>query len=112
MPREIEEALAAWRDAQRRLDNAMDGVREALKTEVDRQRGLFDRLSAEHMMERIDALHDAEARRKAAVPSSDSFHEAALDEMAIAAEIWDSARLSDEDTPAASPQKKDEAISS
>lgn len=112
MPREIEEALAAWRDAQRPLENAMDGDREALEAEVERERTRFHRLSAEHMMERIDALHDAEARRKAAIPSSEPFHAAARDEMEIAAEIWDSARLSDQGTPAASPQKEHEAISS
>ena len=99
MPREIEEALAAWRDAQRRLDNALDGDREALESEVERERTRFHRLSAEHMMEQIDALHDAETRRRAATPSTASFHEAARDEKAIAAEIWDQARLSDEETP-------------
>ena len=112
MPREIEEALASWRDAQRRLDNAMDGDREALEAEVERGRTEFHRLSAEHMMKQIDALHDAEARRKAASPSSDPFHEAAREEMEIAAEIWNSARVSDEEIPAASPQKKDEPSSS
>ena len=46
MPGEIEEALAAWRDAQRRLDNAMDGYREALETEVERERTRLHQLSA------------------------------------------------------------------
>ena len=100
MRTEIEDALAAWRDAARRLDNAVDGDREALSAEVERHRDHFHRLSARHMMDRIDALHDAEARRMAAVPSTDPFHEAARDEKAIAAEIWESARMSDEETPA------------
>jgi len=77
MRNEIEEALAAWREAARRVDSAVDGDRDALSAEVERHRENFHRLSASHVMERIDALHEAEARRAAAVPSTDPFHEAA-----------------------------------
>ncbi|HUR16063.1 MAG TPA: hypothetical protein VMZ33_02150 [Candidatus Limnocylindrales bacterium] len=105
MVRKVEEALAAWRDAQRRLDNAVDGDRDALQTEVERLRTLFHQLSAEHMMDRIDALHEAEDRRQTATPSTEPFHTAARDEMHIAAEIWESARFSDEDTRSAKPRE-------
>jgi class 3 adenylate cyclase len=96
---DIEAALTAWREAERRLGEGPDGDREALEHEVERHRGEFQRLSAEHMMAMIDRLKEAEQRRKTAVPSTEPFHEAAQDERAIAAEIWDSARQSDEDTP-------------
>ncbi|HUR16539.1 MAG TPA: hypothetical protein VMZ33_04595, partial [Candidatus Limnocylindrales bacterium] len=99
MPKKIEEALAAWRDAERRLQNAVDGDRAALVGEVERSRSVFQQLSADHMMERMDALKKAEHRRKTAEPSTPSFHQAAKDEMVIATDIWDSARQSDEDTP-------------
>jgi hypothetical protein len=97
--KEIEDALAAWREAERRLINATDGDRETLEAEVERHRSQFQRLSAEHMMERLDALHEAESRRSSAVPSTPPFHEAARDEKTIAAEIWETARASDEDAP-------------
>lgn len=101
----IEEALAAWRDAQRRLDNAVGGDREPLQAEVERPRTLFHQLSADHMMGRINALQEAENRRIAATPSTPPFRQAARDEKAIAAEIWDAARMSDEDTPRKHPQE-------
>lgn len=75
--------------------------RHRLDLEVERARDSFQRLAAEYMMERIDALHEAEGRRKQSVPSTPDFHQAARDEMATAAEIWDSARISDEETPKA-----------
>jgi hypothetical protein len=99
MRTQIEEALAAWRDAERRLQNATDGDREALEAEVDRHRLAFRELSADHMMERIDALHNAEERRHAETPSTDEYHEVAREEKAIAAEIFDAAVQNDEDTP-------------
>ncbi|HUP83297.1 MAG TPA: hypothetical protein VM284_03805 [Candidatus Limnocylindria bacterium] len=99
MPKKIEEALAAWREAERRFQSATDGDREALQAAVVRHRDDFQRLSAAHMANRIDALHEAENRRRLATPSTPPFHAAAKDEKAIAAEIWDSARMSDEDTP-------------
>ncbi|MEA2678041.1 MAG: hypothetical protein QOJ81_2182 [Chloroflexota bacterium] len=99
MRTEIENALAAWRDAERRLQNATDGDRAALEAEVVRHRTAFHHLSADHMMERIDALHDAEERRHAETPSTDKYHEVAREEKAIAAEIFDAAVQNDEDTP-------------
>lgn len=104
----IEKALAAWRAAERSVDNATNGDREALQAEVGRHRDEFHRLSAAHMEERIDALHEAETRRRMAIPSTPPFHEAAQDEKAIAAEIWDSARQSNEDTPQIHPDAQAE----
>jgi hypothetical protein len=94
----IEAALAGWRAAERKLASA-NGDTDAVQAEIDRCRGVFQRLSAEHMIERLDALQDAEQRRATATPSTHPFHQAAQDEKAIAAEIWESARESDEDTP-------------
>ena len=99
MRKRIEQALAAWRDADRRLQNAVDGESGALEAEVERHRNEFQQLSAEHMIDRIDALREAESRRSEATPSTPPFHVAAREEKAIAAEIWNSARQSDEDTP-------------
>ena len=95
----IEAALAAWRDAERREAQAVDGEREALSHDVARYRSEFQRLSADHMVDRIDALKDAEDRRSHATPSTLPFHIAARDTQEIASEIWEAARESDEDTP-------------
>lgn len=95
----IEGALASWRDAERRLANADDGDRAAIAREVRRYRTAFHRLSADHMVEQIDKLKEAEARRLHATPSTLPFHEAARDTQEIASEIWEAARESDEDTP-------------
>ena len=95
----IEASLAAWRDAERRLAGATNGDAEALKGEVALSRGVYQKLSAEHMLEWIDKLHEAEGRRSHSMPSTVPFHEAARDTQLIAAEIWESARASDEDTP-------------
>ncbi|HYI21285.1 MAG TPA: hypothetical protein VEX62_01485 [Candidatus Limnocylindrales bacterium] len=105
--RRIEEALAAWRDAQRRLDVSTDGELDALKAEVEEHRQRFQHLSAEYMMERIDALKETEARRKSATPSTPPYHEAARQEMEIASEIWGMARVSDEDVPGARTDEPD-----
>ncbi len=94
----IENALAAWRDAERKLVGA-NGDTDAVNAEIERHRTTFQQLSAEHMVERIDALKDAEDRRASTTPSTFPFHQAAEDEKAIAAEIWEIARESDEDTP-------------
>jgi hypothetical protein len=51
------------------------------------------------MAEQIDRLKAAEQRRSASVPSTKPLHEAARAEREIAAEIWDEARMSDEETP-------------
>jgi hypothetical protein len=78
---------------------ATDGDRDAIQAEVERHRSDFQRLSADHMMERLDALKDAEDRRRNATPSTPPFHQAARDELEIASDIWEGARQSDRDTP-------------
>jgi L-lactate utilization protein LutC len=95
----IEAALASWRDAERRQAQVVDGDRERLTAEVECYRAEFQRLSAEHMVEWIAKLQEAEGRRSHSTPSTPPFHEAARDAQAIAAEIWETARESDEDTP-------------
>jgi hypothetical protein len=95
----IEAALNAWRGAERLQAAATDGEREALTREVEVHRTEFQRLSAEHMVEWISKLQEAEGRRSRAIPSTLPFHEAARDTEEIAAEIWEAARESDEDTP-------------
>lgn len=94
----IEAALAGWREAERKLAGA-NGDTPAVRAEIERHRSVFRHLSAEHMVERIDALKAAEGRRLSATPSTQPFHQAAQDEKAIASEIWENARESDEDTP-------------
>lgn len=96
---EVEEALALWRDAVRSRDAASETERLMLDAEVARLRAEFQQISAEYMMNRIDALRDAETRRASAVPSTEPFHQAARDEAAIAAEIWDSALINDREVP-------------
>ena len=95
----IERALAAWRDAERRLALAVDGDRVRLAEEVATHRSAFQQLSADHMVERIDSLREAESRRAHATPSTWPFHQAARDTQEIASDIWEAARESDEDTP-------------
>ncbi len=95
----IEVTLAAWRDAERRLQRAPDGDSEALSREVRRYRDTYQRLSAELMATWIDKLHEAEGRRAHSTPSTPPFHEAARDTQEIASEIWEAARSNDEDTP-------------
>ncbi len=100
MRQEIEEALALWREAERRRDNATDGNRAELDAEIAQHRERFQQLTGQYMIERIDAFKEAEARRSTSVPSSEPFHEAARDEIEIASEIWDSAQAINNDTPA------------
>lgn len=95
----VETALTEWRAAERLRANAVGGDRTALTREVEQHRDEFQRLSAAHMVEWIDKLQEAENRRAHATPSTPPFHEAARDAEAIAAEIWDTVRSSDEDTP-------------
>lgn len=95
----VEAALAAWRDAERRLSRAVDGDIEGLTREVAVLRDEYQRLSTTNMNEHMARLDDAEARRAHATPSTLPFHEAARDTQEIAAEIWEAARASDEDTP-------------
>lgn len=99
---EIEASLAGWRAAERRLSHA-DGDRDAIEAEITRHRSEFQRLSAAHMIDRMDALKDAEDRRSTSTPSTRPFHQAAQDEKVIADEIWESARQSDSDTPQTRP---------
>ncbi len=106
--RRVEEALAAWRDAQRRLDTAKDSERAALRAEVEKYRQRFQEVSAAFMLERIDALREAESRRRTETPSTPAFHAAARDEMEIATDIWGMARVSDENTPATRSDGSDE----
>jgi hypothetical protein len=95
----IEAALSAWRTAERKHATADDGERDSLNRDVERYRSEFQRLSADHMVEWIAKLQEAESRRSHATPSTPSFHEAARDTEEIASEIWEAARRSDEDTP-------------
>jgi hypothetical protein len=95
----IEAALASWRAAERQLAAATNGDTDSLHHEVVRCRDEFQRLSAEHMVEWLGKLHEAEHRRSHATPSTLPFHVAARDTQEIAAEIWEAARSSDEDTP-------------
>ena len=108
MPRReaIEAALASWRDAERRHTSAVDGDAAALSHEVTRYRDEFQRLSAEHMVEWMDKLQEAEDRRSNATPSTVPFHKAARDTQEIAAQIWEAARRSDEDTPETEANKR------
>jgi hypothetical protein len=102
----IEAALAAWRDADRRLANAVDGDRAAIERQVDRHRFDFQQLSTDHMVERIGSLREVEHRRVNATPSTLPFHEAARDTQEIASDIWEAARSSDEDTPETETNKR------
>jgi hypothetical protein len=95
----VEAALAAWREAERRLSKAVDGDIEGLTREVKVLRDEYQRLSTSNMDAWMARLDDAEARRAHATPSTRPFHEAARDTQEIAAEIWEAARSSDEDTP-------------
>lgn len=95
----IEAVLAAWRDAERRLSQAVDGEAETIKLEVGTLRHNYQLLSAEGMAGWMGKLNEAERRRSHATPSTLPFHEAARDTQEIAAAIWGAARSSDEDTP-------------
>jgi hypothetical protein len=95
----IEAALAAWREAERLLAEAPAGHEDGLKALVDLRRDQFQELSAAHMADQIDRLKAAEQLRSASTPSTKPFHEAAKLERELAAEIWDGARMSDEETP-------------
>lgn len=102
----IEAALAAWRDAERRQARASDGEANALTLEVEHHRNEYQRLSTAHMIDWLARLEEAEDRRAHATPSTPRFHEAARDTQEIAAEIWEAARSSDEDTPETEANKR------
>ena len=95
----IEAALTAWRAAERLEFLAVDGDRQARTREVEIHRTEFQRLSADHIVEWIAKLQEAESRRAHASPSTPQFHEAARETEEIAAEIWEAARVSDEEIP-------------
>lgn len=97
----VETALAAWRDAERRLATASDGEVGSLRAEVAAHKGEFLRLSGDQMLDQIDRLRGAERRRVDTVPSTDAYHAAARDETSIAAEIWNDAQFNDEALPRA-----------
>ena len=89
---EIEDALAAWRDAERRRDEAVDSTRDELEAEVVQTRGAYQKVAADHMAEQLDRLKATEDERARAQPSTPPYHEAAKEEAEIAAEIWSDAR--------------------
>ena len=95
----VEAALAAWRDAERRLSLTVDGDTDGLVREVKVHRDEYQRLSAANMDKWMARLDEAVDRRANATPSTKPFHEAARDAQDIAAAIWEAARSSDEDTP-------------
>jgi hypothetical protein len=102
----IEAALSSWRAAERALKASTAEDTGALAPEVVRWRDLFQRLSAEHMVEWMGKLKEAEDRRSHATPSTLPFHLAARDTQEIASEIWEAARSSDEDTPVTKANKR------
>ena len=96
---DIEAALAAWREAERRLTYATDDEAAAVRQEIKLHRDEFQELSAANMVEWMHKLAAAENRRSHATPSTLPFHRAARETQEIASEIWEAARSSDEDTP-------------
>jgi hypothetical protein len=98
MTRRLEAALEAWRSAARRLEHGR-GDTDELQRDVDDARREFQRVSAEDVTERINALKDAEERRQASTPSTDPYHRAAAEETKLAREIFESARVADQEIP-------------
>ena len=93
-----DEALRAWRDAERELVESGDG-RADLEANVDRLRDAYQRLYTDDMTDNIARLHEADERRLRAVPSTPDFHSAIQDTKDIAADIWHEAQRGDEDGP-------------
>ena len=93
--KEVEAALASWREAERMLSVGNGRTLDELVADVERARAEYQQLAGDHMSERIGALKDVEARRASATPS----HDAAREETIIAGEIWGDVRSMDEDTP-------------
>lgn len=93
-----EEALRAWRDAERELLDGGDGRRD-LEANVVRLREAYQRLYTTDMTHSMARLHEADDRRARAVPSTPAFHLAAQDTEAAAADIWEQARHADRDSP-------------
>ena len=94
----LQEALRVWRAAQRELETSGDG-REDLEANVHRLRDEYQRLYTANMVENLERLHEADARRSAATPSTPDFHAATRDTEIVAADIWEQARRGDRDTP-------------
>ena len=97
--KEIEVALAAWREAERKLGEDDGQTLDELVAAVHKARAEYQQLAGDHMAERIGALKEAEGRRHAATPSTADYHKAAGEETDIAEQIWGDARSLDEDTP-------------
>ena len=93
----IEDALSAWREAERALANETDGRRAELEARVIEHRTEFQRLSNENMVDNMDLLRNADERRSVATPSTDAFHAAVEDTERIAGDIWEDARRMDRD---------------
>lgn len=73
-----------------------------MELELSQAKSRYQEIATAHMTERIDALHAAEQRRAAAVPSSDPFHEAVAEEKSIAEEIASEADQIDREARSAS----------
>ncbi len=100
----LQEALRAWRAAERELATSGDGrEREA---NVARLRDEYQRLYSESMVDNLDRLHEADERRSQSIPSTPAFHSATQDTEDIAADIWEQARRGDRDTPNGSGDKR------
>ena len=69
-----QDALYAWRQAERELANSTDGRRAELEADIVRYRAEYQRLYSEHMIESLDRLHEAEDRggRPRARPGADA----------------------------------------
>ena len=78
---------------------AVNGEDTEAAADVAHYRAEYQRLCADSMARWMAELQEAEGRRANATPSTLPFHEAARDTQTIAAEIWENARSSDEDTP-------------
>jgi hypothetical protein len=105
---DIENALQAWRDAERRLDDADGMSRDQLESEVARTRGAYQQLAADHMAEQLDKLKAAERERAESQPSTPPYHEAAKEEADIASEIWSDAVDMDRRTPRRGKRRRDD----
>jgi hypothetical protein len=93
----LQEALRAWRTAERDLQASGDGpVREA---NVARLRDEYQRIYTANMTDNLTRLHEAEDRRANSTPSTPDFHNATQDTEVAAADIWEQARRGDRDTP-------------
>lgn len=94
----LQEALRLWRSAERELAESGDG-RDDLEANVARLRDGYQRLYTENMVENLERLHEADARRSSSTPSTPDFHTATQDTEIVAADIWEQARRGDRDTP-------------